>query len=470
MPRHIAIFVLVVVIALALPGVGRALTLGELEMGSAIGEPLRARIPFVADPGEVVGPACVSLVKPPPEADPRAEYLVRAYLEFPRGTGAILLSSHFRHHQPVLRVRLLVTCGGMNLVRDFTALLDPPVARPSASPPAARRAITVQTAPPSPAPLVPASKPPATKDTSLAGVSAPPAAAGVASSEESPALVLECERAAQNAQQHLDRCLTLRAKVEELEGEVKALQGSLQPKPPVSPAKVKVEAPEAVSALSLQDWMMIVAALLVAFIGILTLKRRRQSPAEVSAAPSAQALPPWLEKERRSGRGYAESEAPETPLSPKAETASNVDTLLLEARRLMVHDRALSAIKLLDDYIHANPVEPRPWMMRFVLLGARQMTREFAIAARQFREQNPEPELWDNVCALGREVDPGNPLYNRPGAPDRPGTKPGEDAAKDQPGTASAPDQGAADFRHPLDFSWLPGRSVKRDGGEDEKP
>ncbi len=45
MPRHIAIFVLVVVIALALPGVGRALTLGELEMGSAIGEPLRARIP-----------------------------------------------------------------------------------------------------------------------------------------------------------------------------------------------------------------------------------------------------------------------------------------------------------------------------------------------------------------------------------------------------------------------------------------
>jgi hypothetical protein len=458
MPRLFAYGICVLI--LGLPNVGAALTLGELRVDSPIGEPLRASIPFVADAGDAVGPECVSLTRPPPEVDPRSEFLSRASIQFPVHASEIVIRSPARYHEPVLRVRLVVTCGGMNLVRDFTALLDPPGD--------ARR--VERAAPPAPAPRTEAPLPmtsPAPRKLVVAPFAEPKDTAAVkaAPSEERAATVLECERAAQDAHAQLDRCLKLRTKVEELEGDVRNLQSSLHIAPPAMAAEPRKSA-DALSGLSLQDWLTILAAGLVAFIGILTLKRKRQPLPEANGAAARQTLPPWLEKERRSGRTYSETK-PKDALKPgAAETPSDVDMLLLEARRLMVHDRALSAIKLLDDYILSNPAESRPWMMRFVLLGARKMTREFAIAARQFKELNPEPELWANVCALGREVDPGNPLYGPASAPAVPEAMPPEASAPNQNPDAPSPDREPGDFRHPLDFSWLPHRPEKPEDGD----
>jgi len=455
------------VLSLGVPNVGAALTLGELRVGSAIGEPLSASIPFVADAGDAVGPECVSLGRPPREIDPRSEFLSRASIRFPVHANEIVIRSSFRHNEPVLRVRLVVTCGGMNLVRDFTALLDPPGD--------ARR--IERAAPPPLVPRIEAPRPPAPHSTTgpapkkkLAAALPEPnesPAAKTAPSGESAGTVLECERVAQDAHAQLDRCLTLRTKVDELEGDVRKIQGSLHLAPPALAAEPR-KGPGALSGLSLQDWLTILAAGLVAFIGILTLKRKRQPLPEANGTAARQTLPPWLEKERRSGQTYNEAKAKEAPKAAATETPSDVDMLLLEARRLMVHDRALSAIKLLDDYILSNPAESRPWMMRFVLLGARKMTREFAIAARQFKERNPEPELWANVCALGREVDPGNPLYGPPSAPGTQEAKPAEDRTPDQKPDAPSSDREPEDFRHPLDFSWLTHRPKKPEDGNEK--
>lgn len=463
MPRLSVAPILPLVIALGFPGAAGALTLGDLRVTSAIGEPLQASIRYTAGPGETLGPECVSLLRPPRESDPRSEYLARGELNIRPGSGEILLRSQFRYHEPVLRIQLRIVCGGMNLVRDFSALVDPPGANPPlVPPPATRRQSAPTPAQPAPARVLVA---PEAADRSSIPAPAPTVAAAPAGDRQG--LILECEQAARDAQSQLDRCLTLRDKVELLEGEVRAIRSAVPATPTeVMPFESKPE--RAIPVLSLQDWMMILAALLVAFIGILTLRQKRQLQTEAASAPAPRTLPPWLERERRSGRSY-EATKPDESKGPKEETSSNVDTLLLEARRLMVHDRALSAIKLLDDFIYGHPDEPRPWMMRFVLLGARQMSREFAIAARQFKERNPEPELWDNVCALGREVDPENPLYSPP-APKDPGqSKSPDEGAGDRAAQDPASDEDRETFRHTLDFSWLTSHPEKQDR-PDEKP
>ena len=459
MPRLSVAQILPFVMALGFSGAAGALTLGELRVSSAIGEPLRARIPYSAGPGEILGTECVSLTRPSRESDPRSEYLARGELDIRPGSGEIRLSSPLRFHEPVLRVQLRISCGGMNLVRDFSALVDPPGSHPSVVSPAAATHKAPATAAPPPPPRVLVA--PEAADRTSVPAPAPIAAAA-------PGLVLECEQAARDAQNQLDRCLTLRDKVELLESDVKAIRSTV-PAKPAQPIPFESKAERSIPLLSLQDWMMILAALLVAFIGILTLRQKRQLQAAAASAAAPRTLPPWLERERRSGRSYEDAKPDETK-SPKAEASADVDTLLLEARRLMVHDKALSAIKLLDDFIHAHPDEPRPWMMRFVLLGARQMSREFAIAARQFKQRNPEPELWENVCALGREVDPENPLYGPPTAPrDAEQPKPPGEPDGDQASRAPSPEEDREPFRHTLDFSWLTSHPEKREPPE-EKP
>ncbi|MBI5918018.1 MAG: hypothetical protein HY849_01410 [Nitrosomonadales bacterium] len=122
---------------LALPNSALALSIGDLELRSALGHPLVARVALNLAPGESVDDSCFSLTVP--DAQNADEYLTQAQLALQndgssprlviRGTQAL--------NSPFIRLQLQVKCAGQGSIsRSFVALPDlaPELPRTSANP------------------------------------------------------------------------------------------------------------------------------------------------------------------------------------------------------------------------------------------------------------------------------------------------------------------------------------------------
>ncbi len=127
-PRRLA--PLTVAIALALASVpAYALSLGEIEVTSSLGQPLRARVPVSASPGEDLSADCISVVRSDPFGGDSQGLIASARVELRKiaGKNLLLVSSALPVEEPVARLLLRVSCtDGGSIYRDYTLLLDPP--------------------------------------------------------------------------------------------------------------------------------------------------------------------------------------------------------------------------------------------------------------------------------------------------------------------------------------------------------
>lgn len=108
-------------------------------------------------------------------------------------------------------------------------------------------------------------------------------------------------------------------------------------------------------------------------------------------------------------RRYMEERFPETVNRTIAlEDADSV----VKGARLFYEDGALPrAVELLHFAIEGNPAEVRFWLALFEIFRLERLTGEFAELARRFREMHGKSPEWHKVQYFGREIDPGNRLY-----------------------------------------------------------
>ncbi len=107
------------------PSVANALALGDIEVRSALGQPLDARVPIVAQPGERFEAACfyISNVAALPSGVKLAMTLERSA----RG-AALRIRSEVPVEVPAAAIQLAIACPGRQAEggREYAVLLDPP--------------------------------------------------------------------------------------------------------------------------------------------------------------------------------------------------------------------------------------------------------------------------------------------------------------------------------------------------------
>ena len=132
--------------------------------GLVIGRPLRITIPLESEDAKPVDAACFRLQPPALVTEP--EYVLRdAYLQVDMAGGKpqLLIVSRRAWIHPVVEFRVAAVCSGMDVVRDYTLLVDMPVEHSNAArqPGGVDAAVVVQqevrrASPPTPASAAPA--------------------------------------------------------------------------------------------------------------------------------------------------------------------------------------------------------------------------------------------------------------------------------------------------------------------------
>ena len=85
---------------------------------------------------------------------------------------------------------------------------------------------------------------------------------------------------------------------------------------------------------------------------------------------------------------------------------------VIKAARLFYEDGAIArAVELLHFAIEFKPEEMRPWLALFEIFRLERLSGEYAELARRFKERYGESDYWRKVQYFGREIDPGNMLY-----------------------------------------------------------
>lgn len=233
-------------------------------------------------------------------------------------------------------------------------------------------------------------------------------------SDEERALLQELQKL--EADDQMSRILALKQRVADLEAQFAAVRMRFEraaehaPTPPtaaVAPAGV-----ESNLSLPLLGAGLGIAIMLALFFAQRQLRKAQQDTrprgavAALLSAPRPQQAPAAAMPVVKGAVADAKA-APE-----KGTDVRGVDSILEEAQLLMIHGHPLRAIKLLEEQTETRGGEVRLWMLLFVLLRSQNMTKEYAEFMPKFRATNPDPELWENIQALGQEMDPGNPLYH----------------------------------------------------------
>jgi hypothetical protein len=108
-------------------------------------------------------------------------------------------------------------------------------------------------------------------------------------------------------------------------------------------------------------------------------------------------------------RRYIEERFPE--IAKGAIVLDDADSVVKGAR-LFYEDGAIArAIELLQYAIEREPGHMKTWLALFEIFRLERSATEFADLARRFKEQYSKSEFWRKVQYFGREIDPGNTLY-----------------------------------------------------------
>jgi pilus assembly protein FimV len=111
-------------------------------------------------------------------------------------------------------------------------------------------------------------------------------------------------------------------------------------------------------------------------------------------------------------RRYIEERFPE--ITKGAIDLDDADSIVKGAR-LFYEDGAIArAVELLQYAIERKPSEVKSWLALFEIFRLERLSGEFAALAQRFREHHGASPFWPKVQYFGREIDPGNVLYQAP--------------------------------------------------------
>lgn len=103
-----------------------SISLGDVEVRSALGEPLDARVPLTLAPGEMVDATCFGLARDP---EPGVPVLIEGLLTVERGADRteLRIRSSNSVFEPAMRIRVRAGCPGRpgETLRQYSLLLDP---------------------------------------------------------------------------------------------------------------------------------------------------------------------------------------------------------------------------------------------------------------------------------------------------------------------------------------------------------
>lgn len=131
--RHILLFVnlqwLAGLLALGACAAASALSLGDLQVRSAIGSAFEAVLPFTATADEVLSQQCIRGHQDAPSRNQHVPLLANVRFEITQSAagGEIVIRTRTLVHEPAVRIRLTIDCGPQTLlVREYVVLLDAP--------------------------------------------------------------------------------------------------------------------------------------------------------------------------------------------------------------------------------------------------------------------------------------------------------------------------------------------------------
>jgi pilus assembly protein FimV len=111
-------------------------------------------------------------------------------------------------------------------------------------------------------------------------------------------------------------------------------------------------------------------------------------------------------------RRYIEERFPE--ITKGAIALDNPDSVVKGAR-LFYEDGAIArAVELLHYAIERGPGEVKAWLALFEIFRLERLTGEYGALAQRFKQEHGTGAYWPKVQYFGREIDPGNVLYQVP--------------------------------------------------------
>ena len=114
-------------IALALPCIAQAMSVGEIALQSKLGQPLLAQVDFKSEINENIANNCLSLTTPDPREEDARNYLTKAKLsiQMEGSRQYVLISTYQPFNEPFAKLRLQIKCPGMgSVVKTLTILPD----------------------------------------------------------------------------------------------------------------------------------------------------------------------------------------------------------------------------------------------------------------------------------------------------------------------------------------------------------
>jgi hypothetical protein len=118
---------------LSFPCIAQAISIGEIDLRSKLGEPLYARVSIMAGSGEQIENGCLSLAAPDPSDDDADNYLTKAQLaiETEGAQQYVIIRSRAPFNELFAKLRLEVKCPGTgNVIKTMTILPDLDIAPP----------------------------------------------------------------------------------------------------------------------------------------------------------------------------------------------------------------------------------------------------------------------------------------------------------------------------------------------------
>ena len=132
-----------------------------------------------------------------------------------------------------------------------------------------------------------------------------------------------------------------------------------------------------------------------------------ETPLGEIALPVATAVPAEDNAELR--RRYMEERFPEIV---NGALVLEDPASVVKSARLLYDDGAFArAIELLQFAIEQDPDAIAPWLALFAIFRLQGLPGEFAQLAQRFNERHGTSDEWRDVRAIGRSMDPANPLY-----------------------------------------------------------
>lgn len=147
-----------------------------------------------------------------------------------------------------------------------------------------------------------------------------------------------------------------------------------------------------------------------------------EQPIEIAAPPSAPIRPELASDASLATRLQDNSESLRRRYIEERFPEIRAGTIVLDdpasvvkGARLFYEDGAMPrAVELLRFAIEDRPDTLRPWLALFEIYRLERLTGEYAELAGRFLDRHGATQSWPKVQAFGREIDPGNALYQQP--------------------------------------------------------